>query len=213
MTFHNLLTSLNALFNTYSALHFHFLLYAFPLSAILTFTFCILLPTNHFHFPISSCSTVTLKYEFPLFLFLIFFYTLRSCLSVYISRLFFAVVWIAGCRKVSRKLAGCEEENGTILALCKDSKSFTFIMELSVSDMCILKFYSYTTVWFSLFFGHNCIWYKIAINLSCELKSLVLSSSWNAVFGRVVTNVKAIPRLVGHGQHFLEAIFNLDASN
>ena len=72
-----LLTSLNALFNTYSVLHFHFLLYAFPLSAILIFTFCFLLPTNHFHFPISSCSTVNLKYEFPLFLFLIFFYTLH----------------------------------------------------------------------------------------------------------------------------------------
>ena len=205
MTLHNLLASLNALFNTYSALHFHFLLYAFPLSAILTFTFCSLLPTNHFHFPISSCSTVTLKYEFPLFLFLIFFYTLRSCLSVYISRLFFAVVWIAGCRKVSRKLAGCEEENGTILALCKDSKSFTYIMDLSVSDMCILKFYSYV----SLFFGHNCTWYKIAINLSCKLISLVLSSSWNAVSGRVVSNVKAMPRLVGRGWRFLEAIWLL----
>ena len=43
-------------------------------------------------------------------------------------------------------MAGCEEENGTILALCKDSKSFTFIMELSVSDMCILKFYSYNAM-------------------------------------------------------------------
>ena len=72
MPFHNLLASLS-LFKTNSALHFHFLLYAFPLSAILTFTFCFLLPTNHFHFPISSCSTVTLKYEFTLFLFLIFF--------------------------------------------------------------------------------------------------------------------------------------------
>ena len=74
MTFHNLLASIS-LFNTNSALHIHFLLYAFPLSAILTFTFCFLLPTNHFHFPISTSSTVTFKYEFPLFLFLIFLHS------------------------------------------------------------------------------------------------------------------------------------------
>ena len=72
MTFHNLLASLS-LFNSYSALDFHFLLYAFSLSAILTFIFCFLLPTNHF--PISSSSAVTFQYEFPLFLFLIFLHS------------------------------------------------------------------------------------------------------------------------------------------
>ena len=102
MPSHNLVPSL-LLFNTYSALHFHFLLHAFPLSANLTFTFCFLLPTNHFHFPISSCSTVTFKYEFPLFLFLIFS-TLFTCVYQFI---------LAGCSLQLFELLGVVRYQGS----------------------------------------------------------------------------------------------------